>query len=47
MVAFKDKYSSETENDVKKLVIPNGAYAVCEMIELLINKMEQFRRLVR
>ena len=35
----RDKYSNTTENDTKKLVISNGAYAVCEMIELLIDKI--------
>ena len=43
MVAFKDKYSSATENDVKKLVMSNGAYAVCEMLELLIKQLDKNR----
>ena len=44
MVAtVKDKYSTMTENDIKKLVIENGAYAVCEMLELLIKQMEKDR----
>ena len=46
MVAVKDKYSTATENDVKKLVISNGAYAVCEMLEELIDKIgEQTARM--
>ena len=43
MVAVKDKYSSASENDVKKLVMSNGAYAVCEMLELLIKQLEKDR----
>lgn len=39
----KDKYSSATENDVKKLVLSNGAYAVCEMLEEMIAKLEHLR----
>ena len=39
MDKVSDKYSSSTENDTKKLVISNGAYAVCEMLEELIEKM--------
>ncbi len=38
-----DKYSSATENDTKKLVVSNEAYAVCEMIELLIAKLEHLK----
>ena len=38
-----DKYSSTTENDSKKLVMSNGAYAVCEMIEELIKQLEKNR----
>ena len=34
-----DKYSSAKENDTKKLVMSNGAYAVCEMLEELILKI--------
>ena len=36
----KDKYSSAAENDEKKLVMSNGAYAVCEMLEELIDKIK-------
>ncbi len=43
MVKVSDKYSSSTENDVKKLVISNGAFAVCTMLELLIAKLEHTR----
>ena len=39
----KDKYSSAKEDDKTKLVMSNGAYAVCEMLELLINKLEHTR----
>lgn len=39
----KDKYSSATENDTKKLVVSNGAYAVAELLEELISKLEQTR----
>ncbi len=39
MVEVKDKYSSATDNDTKKLVMSNGAYAVCEMVEILIEKI--------
>ena len=34
-----EKYSSTTENDTKKLVIDNGSYALCEMLEILIDKI--------
>ncbi len=47
MVKVKDKYSSATENDTKKLVMSNGAYAVCEMIEELISKIDQIRRVMK
>lgn len=40
---FKDKYSSATENDSKKLVMSNGAYAVGEMLEEILDKLEQVR----
>ena len=43
MDKVSDKYSSSKENDDKKLVMSNGAYAVCEMLEQLINKLEQTR----
>ena len=39
----EEEYSSTTENDSKKLVISNGDYAVCKMIEKLIDKLEQAR----
>ena len=39
MESVKEKYSSSTENDPKKLVMSNGAYAVCEMLEELIQKI--------
>ena len=39
----EDKYSSTTENDVKKLVISNGAFAVCEMLEELIKELTKTR----
>lgn len=42
-MTVKEKYSSATENDVKKLVLSNGAFAVCEMIELLIAKINHLR----
>ena len=38
-MTVKEKYSSATENDAKKLVMSNGAYAVCEMLEELIYKI--------
>ena len=43
MEKVSDKYSSATENDVKKLVMSNGAYAVCEMIEMLIKELSLVR----
>lgn len=41
MSYFESKYSTKTEPD--KTLISNDAYAVGEMIELLINKIEQLR----
>ena len=43
MTDVKDKYSSTKENDVKKLVMSNGAYAVCEMLEQVINELRKAR----
>lgn len=42
-----EKYSSVKENDIKKLVISNGAYAVCEMLEELISELKKARMKVR
>lgn len=42
-MSVKDEYSSTKENDTKKLVMSNGAYAVCVMLEKLINKLEHTR----
>ena len=44
---LKEKYISKTENtanpDPKKTELSNDAYAICEFIENLINKIEQTR----
>lgn len=40
---FKEKYSSTTENDDKKIILGNDAFAICESIETLIKKIEQVR----
>ena len=44
---FADKYISEKENksnpDVKKIILSNDAYAVGEMLQNLINKLEHMR----
>ena len=42
-MSVKDKYSSATESDDKKLVMSNGAYAVCEMLEELIGELRRQR----
>ena len=38
--SVRDKYSSAKEADEEKLVMSNGAYAVCEMLEKLINELK-------
>ena len=35
MVKVFEKYSPTAENDIDKLVMSNGAYAVCQMLEEL------------
>lgn len=42
-----EKYSSVTENDTKKLIMSNGAYAICEMLEELINKIAHLTNATR
>ena len=42
-MSVKDKYSPAKEDDKDKLVMSNGAYAVCEMLEELIDKLEKLR----
>ena len=37
----RNKYSSSDEADNKKLIISNGAYAVCEMLEELIGELRR------
>lgn len=44
MAFDRDNYSSAKENDQEKLVISNGAYAVCEMLEQLINELSKTRK---
>ncbi len=39
----KDKYSPAKDDDQKKLVMSNGAFAVCEMLEQLINELRKGR----
>ena len=43
MEKVKDKYEPTKKEVDKKLVISNGAFAVCEMLEMLINKLEHIR----
>ena len=43
MAKVKDKYEPTKEEVDKKLVISNEAYAVCEMLEELIAKLELAR----
>ncbi|MEK7661937.1 MAG: hypothetical protein AAB355_00325 [Patescibacteria group bacterium] len=44
---FKEKYISQFENaqkaDASKIVLSNDAYAQCEMLDLLIKKLEHLR----
>jgi len=44
---LKEKYISKTENDkkpdIKKIILSDDAYAICEFIEMLIVKIEQTR----
>jgi len=45
---FKDKYISNKENsvkpDAKKMVLSDDAYAISEMINVLIQRIEKARR---
>ena len=43
MDKVKDKYSPAKEDDKEKLVMSNGAYAVCEMLEKLIKELSLTR----
>ncbi len=43
-MAVKDKYSSAKEDNQDKLVMSNGAYAVCEMLEELIKAINYLAR---
>jgi len=38
-----DKYTTKDKPHPKKMTISNEAYAVCEFIELLIDKIEKAR----
>lgn len=44
---FSDKYISEKENaenpDIKKIILSNDAYAIGEMIDELIKKVDYLR----
>ena len=40
MESVKDKYSPAKEDNQDKLVMSNGAYAVCEMLEKLITQLD-------
>ena len=39
MGKVKDNYSPAKEDDKDKLVMSNGAFAVCEVLEQLINEL--------
>ncbi len=39
----KDKYTTKDKPDPKKTIISAEAYAVCELVELLIEKIEKTR----
>ena len=41
MAKVSDKYSPSVEDDKDKLVMSNGAYAVCEMLEELIGELRR------
>lgn len=41
---FEDKYTPAAENDLKKIEISNEAYAIGEIIQSLIIKLELIRR---
>ena len=43
MAKVKDKYEPVKKEVDKKLVISNEAYAVCEMLEILITQLERTR----
>ena len=43
MEKVKDKYEPTKKELDKKLVISNGAFAVCEMLELLIAELQRTR----
>lgn len=40
---FKDKYTNAVEQDKKKIELSNDAYAIGEIIQALIDKIEQIR----
>jgi hypothetical protein len=40
---FKDKYTTTAIAEKDKVVLSSDAYAIGEMIEKLINKLEQLR----
>ena len=44
---FKDKYSPERDigkpEDVDKIFLEDEAYAVCELLELILDKLEHIR----
>ena len=43
MSKVSEKYSSAKEDNKDKLVMSNGAYAVCEMLEELITAINRQR----
>ena len=50
-MTFEDKYISEEEQvmkpDAKRITITDEAFAICELIESLANKIERVHQLLR
>ena len=44
---FKQKYTSSSEKEAGKKIISDDAYAIGDMIQELINKIEQARVFMR
>ena len=42
-MAFKDKYTSITKNEVGKTKVTDDNYAICELLQELIFKLEDLR----
>ena len=38
---LSDKYTSKTANEPKKKIISDDAYAICEFLEELTNKLKE------